>query len=110
LKQSIADIQPRISIAVRKMVREYMTELYRGRRTRRTCASSRRITAWYAKEPVGTRASREVWDRVKFVEAGPGPGRFGDQRQTVPWCRPAIDLAGLTPGDVRVEAVIWARG
>jgi starch phosphorylase len=48
---------------------------------------------------------REVWDRVKFVEAGPGPAGSVISGKPVP-VRAAIDLAGLKPGDVRVEAVL----
>ena len=48
---------------------------------------------------------REVWDRVRFVEAGPGPsGSLVSGRAVA--VRAAIDLAGLAPNDVRAEVVI----
>jgi starch phosphorylase len=48
---------------------------------------------------------REVWDRVHFIEAGPGPGGSVISGRPVN-VRAAIDLGGLEPEDVRVEAVI----
>ena len=48
---------------------------------------------------------REVWDRVRFVDGGPGPtgSLVSGSAVTV---RAAIDLAGLAPNDVRAEVVI----
>ena len=48
---------------------------------------------------------RAAWDRVRFVEAGPGPAGSVFSGRPVP-VRAAIDLAGLDPSDVRVEVVI----
>jgi starch phosphorylase len=48
---------------------------------------------------------REVWDRVRFVEGGPGLSGTVTSGKPVA-VRAAIDLAGLSPSDVRVEAVI----
>ena len=48
---------------------------------------------------------REVWDRIKFVDSGSGPAAAVTSGKAVP-VRAAIDLAGLTPHDVRVEVVI----
>jgi len=48
---------------------------------------------------------QSVWNNVKFLELGPGP-------QASVWSgspialRAVVDLAGLKPGDVRVEAII----
>jgi glycogen phosphorylase len=48
---------------------------------------------------------RDAWDRVKFLELGPGP-------QASVWSgspiamRAVVDLAGLKPEDVRVEAIV----
>jgi starch phosphorylase len=61
-------------------------------------ALSREKTQWNARV-------REVWDRVRFVEAGPGPsGSLVSGRAVA--VRAAIDLAGLSPNDVRAEVVI----
>jgi starch phosphorylase len=49
---------------------------------------------------------RQVWDRVRFVDAG-GPPPLGSVTSGKPLAvRAAIDLAGLKPGDVRVELVL----
>jgi starch phosphorylase len=48
---------------------------------------------------------REVWDRVRFVDSGPVPAlsvTSGSALQV----RAAIELAGLTASDVRVELVM----
>jgi starch phosphorylase len=61
-------------------------------------ALSREKTKWNARV-------REVWDRVRFVDAGPGPS--GSLIAGMPiTLRAAIHLAGLAPTDVRAEVVI----
>jgi glycogen phosphorylase len=59
-----------------------------------------------ARERAGWNAKvRDVWDKVRFVDAGnAGPGGSLTSGKPVP-VRAAIELAGLSPGDVRVEAV-----
>jgi len=101
VKKSLSYISPNFDC--RRMVREYMSELYEPAHSAhmRMCASgynlARERAQWNARV-------REVWDRVKFVEAGPGPGGSLTSGRPVP-VRAAIDLAGLGPSDVRVEAV-----
>jgi glycogen phosphorylase len=48
---------------------------------------------------------REVWDSVRFVEAGGGPSGSVTSGRPVP-VRAAVELAGLAPEDVRVELVM----
>jgi glycogen phosphorylase len=104
VKQSLTYISPVFDC--RRMVREYMTELYdpahqghlRVRADNYELARDR--ARWNARV-------REVWDKVKFVEDGSGHGPGGSVISGRPvTVRAAIDLAGLEPGDVRVEAVI----
>jgi starch phosphorylase len=101
VKRSLSYISP--TFDCRRMVREYMTELYDPAHIAhaRMCGSgyshARDRAQWNARV-------REVWDKVRFVEAGPGPGGSVTNGKPVP-VRAAIDLAGLTPSDVRVEAV-----
>ena len=102
VKQSLTHISP--AFDCRRMVHEYMTELYEPahsghlRMRKADYALSREKTQWNARV-------REVWDRVRFVEAGPGPsGSLVSGRAVA--VRAAIDLAGLTPNDVRAEVVI----
>ena len=78
VKQSLTHISP--AFDCRRMVHEYMTELYEPahsghlRMRKADYALSREKTRWNARV-------REVWDRVRFVDAGPGPSRFAGQRQ-----------------------------
>src|SRR5450755_2172446 len=102
VKQSLTHISP--AFDCRRMVHEYMTELYEPahsghlRMRKADYSLSRERTKWNARV-------REVWDRVRFVDAGPGPtGSLVSGRAVA--VRAAIDLAGLVPSDVRVEAVI----
>jgi starch phosphorylase len=102
VKQSLTHISP--AFDCRRMVHEYMTELYEPahsghlRMRKADYALSREKNQWNARV-------REVWDRVRFVEAGPGPsGSLVSGRAVA--VRAAIDLAGLTPNDVRAEVVI----
>ncbi len=102
VKMSLTHISP--AFDCRRMVHEYMTELYEPahsghlRMRKADYALSREKTRWNARV-------REVWDRVRFVDGGPGPAGSLVSGHAVA-VRAAIDLAGLTPGDVRVEVVI----
>jgi starch phosphorylase len=102
MKQSLMYISP--GFDCRRMVREYMTELYQPAHTQHLrleeggYALVREKTRWNLRV-------REVWDRVKFVEAGPALAGSVISGKPVP-VRAAIDLAGLKPEDVRVERVI----
>ncbi len=48
---------------------------------------------------------REVWERVRFVDPGAAPPGAVVSGKPLS-VRTAIDLAGLTPADVRVEVVM----
>jgi starch phosphorylase len=102
MKQSLIYITAHFDC--RHMVREYMTELYdpaheqHMRMLSGDYALLRQKVAWDKK-------IRAAWDKVKFVEAGPGPAGSVFSGRPVP-VRAAIDLAGLDPSDVRVEVVI----
>jgi starch phosphorylase len=102
MKQSLMYISPNFDC--RRMVREYMTELYQpahaqhARQVEGNYAAVRERTRWNLR-------IREVWDRVKFVEAGPALAGSMISGKPAP-VRAAIDLAGLKPEDVRVEMVI----
>jgi len=102
VKQSLMYISPNFDC--RRMVREYMSELYEPAHSQhiRLVQSDYRLI--HEKARWNTRI-REVWERVHFVESGPGPGGTVISGRPVP-VRAAIDLAGLQPQDVRVEVVV----
>jgi starch phosphorylase len=102
MKQSLTYITPHYDC--RRMVREYMTELYdpaheqHMRLLSGDCALLREKAAW-------DKRIHEAWDKVRFLEAGPGPVGPVISGRPVP-VRAVIDLAGLEPSDVQVEVVI----
>jgi glycogen phosphorylase len=102
VKKSLAYISPHFDC--RRMVREYMTELYEPahqqhlRMRDSTYALAREKARWNLR-------IREVWDRVRFLETGPGPAGSVTSGKPVP-VRAAIELAGLKAEDVRVEVVM----
>ena len=104
VKQSLAYISPNFD--ARRMVREYMTQLYEPAHIQHVrahegdCKLVRDKARWNGRV-------RELWDRVKFVESAPGAAHSGSVTSGKPVpVRAAIDLAGLTPDDVRVEVVM----
>jgi starch phosphorylase len=86
------------------MVHEYMTELYEPahlghlRMRKGEYSLCREKAKWNARV-------RETWDRVQFVDAGPGPSGALISGKPIS-IRAAVDLAGLGPLDVRSEVVI----
>lgn len=87
-----------------RMVEEYRTQLYEP--ARRNYAA----VAGAGFEPVRQRAQwkfkvQQLWPGVKFVEVGPGPDRTVTSGAPIA-VRAVLDLAGLKPEDVRVEAVV----
>lgn len=102
VKESLTHISPNFDC--RRMVHEYMTELYEPAHSSHTrmrqadYALSREKTKWNARV-------REVWDRVRFVDGGPGLSGSVISGTSVA-VRAVVDLAGLKPSDVQAEVVI----
>ena len=102
VKQSLKYIS--LQFDCRRMVREYMTQLYDPahqqhlRMQEGAYALAREKSRW-------NQRIREVWDRVRFLEAGPAPAGSVISGKPVP-VRAAIELAGLKAQDVRVEVVM----
>ncbi len=104
VKQSLTYISPHFDC--RRMVREYMTELYEPAHSQHLRVREDKFALVRDKAKWNSRV-RQLWDKVHFVDLGsvplqPGPVLSG---KAVP-VRAAIDLAGLAPGDVRVEVVL----
>jgi starch phosphorylase len=106
MKQSLSALSPRFNS--QRMVEEYMTQLYEPAHS----AYVEVHTSGFEKAREKARWIEAVegsWDRVSFVDAGTeveGPVLSG---RPVP-LRARVDLAGLNPSDVRVEAVVGRVG
>ncbi len=90
------------------MVAEYVSELYEPAHklwqniSRNNFKEARRKSDWDAKLSAG-------WNQVRFIDFGEAPGDRVMSGSPVP-LRATVDLAGLQPEDVRVEAVIGRIG
>jgi glycogen phosphorylase len=106
MKECIANITPRFSSG--RMVAEYMSELYRPAHklwqsiSEKNFEAARQRTVWDSR-------MNESWDRIQFIELGDGPGSSVMSGSAVP-LRATVDLAGLSPSEIRVEAVIGQIG
>jgi glycogen phosphorylase len=106
MKTCMANITPRFSSG--RMVAEYMSELYQPAHDLWTHISGNNFEHAREKTLWDSRMSR-AWDLIKFLDFGDGPGDHVMSGSAVP-LRTTVDLAGLKPSDVRVEAVIGHIG
>jgi starch phosphorylase len=106
MKQSLTYITPNFDC--RRMVREYMTELYEPAHSQHLRIQQSNYAFVRDKARWNSRV-REVWDRVRFVDSGSGPAPAVTSGKSLP-VRAAIELAGLSPDDVRVEVVLGQVG
>jgi starch phosphorylase len=106
MKQSLIHLSPQFNS--QRMVGEYMAQLYEPAHQAYLEVSRDRF------DPARLRARwneevAKVWDNVSFLEVGPGPDVSVLTGRPIPM-RAVVNLAGLTPKDVRVEAVIGRVG
>jgi starch phosphorylase len=105
VKQSLKSVSARFNS--QRMVMEYASQLYQPAHVgyERVCrdgfAYSRDYVRWY-------HAAEEKWPAVKFVDSSIGE-EILSAGSSVP-VHARLDLAGLTPEDVRVEAVVGRIG
>jgi glycogen phosphorylase len=91
-----------------RMVADYRSQLYEPAyraweaMARDSFASAREHTVW-------SERLRQCWAQVRFLEANAGPDSTVLAGAALP-LRARIDLAGLSPDDVRVEALIGKIG
>jgi glycogen phosphorylase len=106
VKMSLTNLSPLYDC--RRMVDEYVEKLYlpahsayesvRAAKFEKAC----KMAHWHS-------TVSRAWDRVQFVEVGPKPdGPVISGEQVV--VDAAVDLAGLTPEDVRVEVLLGRVG
>ncbi len=106
MKKCMANLTPRFSCG--RMVNEYMSELYQPAHNlwtdiaKNNFEEARNRTIWDLR-------MNEAWDRIHFVGLGEGPADQVMSGSAVP-LRAIVDLAGLEPTEVRVEAVIGQIG
>ncbi|MGA2196006.1 MAG: alpha-glucan family phosphorylase [Bryobacteraceae bacterium] len=103
VKQSLIHVTP--AFDCRRMVREYMSELYDPAHQQHIHLREGHYQRVRARARWGARI-REVWERVRFVESGNEFPAVGLTSGSVLPVRAAIDLAGLNPDDVRVEMLL----
>jgi starch phosphorylase len=105
VKQSLSYISPRFDC--RRMVREYMTELYEPAHKQHLRVRSGNFELIREHAKWNSRV-RQVWDRVHFVDAGgplSQPAGSVLSGKPVP-VRASVELGGLSATDVRVEIVL----
>ncbi len=90
------------------MVNEYETQLYTPAHEAFTRLRNAGLDGTRERARWNARIS-EVWDRVRFIDAGQAPSTPVSSGMPVQM-RAVIDLAGLSPEDVRVEAVFGQVG
>jgi glycogen phosphorylase len=106
VKQSLSHVSPYFNC--QRMVNDYMQQLYEPAHLGYVAVRENGFQP--ARER--TRWNEEVlrlWAKVNFVELGSGPGNTVVSGSAIP-LRATLELAGLNPGDVRVEAVVGRVG
>jgi starch phosphorylase len=106
VKQSLKHLSHRFNSG--RMVGEYISQLYEPAHQAYLEIShdcfqpARQRAKWNLRV-------QQVWDKVGFVEIGPGPEVSVLTGVPIP-VRAVVNLAGLSPSDVRVEAVVGRIG
>jgi starch phosphorylase len=106
MKTCLANITPRFSCG--RMVAEYSSILYQPAHRLWADISQNNFTPARDKSVWNTRIA-QTWERVRVVEVGEGPGDHVMSGSPVA-LKATVDLAGLEPSEVRVEAVIGQVG
>src|SRR6266566_4294415 len=106
MKQSLMYLSPQFDC--RRMVTEYNTQLYQPGHAAFKVLRQGHFENARQKALWNTRVA-QAWDRVRIVETSPAPTGAVTSGKSVQ-VRAAVDLAGLKPTDVRVEAVLGRVG
>lgn len=106
MKECLTNISPMFNS--QRMVGEYMDHLYLPAHLE--YAEMRASKFQLARKRSRWSSSvQSAWNSVRFLELGPGPDASVTSGSSIP-VRTVIDLAGLLPQDVRVEAVVGRVG
>ncbi len=106
MKTSISKLTPQFGCG--RMLSDYSSRLYEpAHKLSRVVAANnfdaaRQKTGWDSR-------MNQSWNAIRFVDMGEGPADQVMSGSAVP-LRAVVDLAGLEPGEVRVEAVIGPIG
>jgi glycogen phosphorylase len=106
MKQSIIKLSPWFSAT--RQVAEYDELLYQPARAGFAMAAAEGFTRVRQQES-WMNGVRQVWDRVRVAEVGPKLDAPAQAGQVIP-VSARVDLAGLKPADVRVEALAGPIG
>src|SRR5262249_10773009 len=106
MKQSLMHLSPQF--AARRMVKDYVTQLYQPAHASYAALRSGNFENARDRARGNVRVG-QVWDRVRIVEASPAPLGAVTSGKSI-HVRAAVEMAGLKPGDVRVEAVLGRIG
>jgi starch phosphorylase len=106
VKQSLMSLSPQFN--ANRMLTEYNQQLYLA--AHQAWMRVRQDNFSMAREKcVWLRGVREAWSSVRFLAGGPRSSNPVLSGQAVP-IRAELELAGLSPSDVRVEAVVGRVG
>lgn len=106
MKQSLMHLSPQFN--AQRMVAEYVSQLYDPAHNAYLEARENHYQASRERVRWNEQVSR-AWDRIRIVEAGSGPEGAVLSGRPIPM-RAVVELSGLSPNEVRVEAVIGRVG
>jgi len=106
MKICIANLTPRFGCG--RMLAEYMSELYQPAHNAWLKVSANNFEEARQKTIWDSRV-HQAWNSVRFLEVRDGTADQVLSGASVP-VRALVELAGLSPSDVRVEAVVGAIG
>lgn len=106
VKKCLAYITPRFGCG--RMLAEYMSTLYQPAHKLWIDVSGKNFEAARQRSMWETRI-RERWDQIRFLGSDEGPGDSVVSGSSVT-IKAMLDLAGLAPEEVRVEAVVGQIG
>jgi len=102
VKNCIQKISPQFN--AQRMIREYMHRLYEPAYQASLSYSQDKFNQ-SRKKAEWARKVQSSWDRIRFIDMGPKPESLLTSGQALHF-RVTVDLAGLEPHDVRVEALV----